>query len=113
MITNDQYTRSYHVRTTSYFWQSLAELHNVDILMYSVSLRNDMYSKYGVSFEGTHEAWEIPSSDTMKSGRLYWECPEYLWSCESRVKDTGSSWVSGKKSLLLTFQIFPVADHHS
>ena len=56
MITNDQYTRSSYVRSISHFRQSIAELHNADILMYSVSLRIDMYSKYGVSFEGTHEA---------------------------------------------------------
>ena len=82
--------------------------------MKSVSLRIDMYSKYGVSFEGTHEAWEIPSSETTKSGRLYWECPEHLWSRESLVKDTGSFWESGeKKSLLLTFQNFLVAYRRS
>ena len=78
-----------------------SELHNVDFLMYCVSLRIDMYSKYGVSFEGTHEAWEIPSSETTKCGCLYWACPEHLWSCESRAKNTGSSWMSGKKSLLI------------
>ena len=85
MITNDQYTRSSYVRTISYFRQSIAELHNADILMKSVSLHIDIYSKYGVSFEGTHEACEIPSSEKMKSGRLYWECPEHLWSRESRA----------------------------
>ena len=81
--------------------------------MYSVSLRIDMYSKYGVSFEGTHEALEIPSSETMKSGRLYWECPEHLWYRESRLKDTGSFWISGKKKVSSWLFNFPVADHHS
>ena len=85
IITNCQYRRSFYVRTISYFRQSIAELHNVDILMYCVSLRIDMYSKCGVSVKVVHEAWEIPSSETMKSGRLYLECPEHLWSRESRV----------------------------
>ena len=92
----------------------VSELHNVDILMYCVSLRIEKYSKYGVSFEG----------DT-RSVR-----DSFIWDYEMWILVLGVSWLSmiswitckrywiilgvrKKKSLLLTFQNFLVADHRS